>query len=44
MNIGRPVRIIEVEPAVLPLPEPLVPEPQIEPSAPEPARTPAERD
>ena len=38
MNIGRPKRIIEVEPVSLPLPE-LVPEPAREPSR-EPAREP----
>ncbi len=35
MNIGRPKRIIEVEPISLPLPEPSVP-------MPEPSKAPAE--
>ncbi len=35
MNIGRPKRIIEVEPISLPLPEPSVP-------MPEPGKAPAE--
>jgi hypothetical protein len=36
VNIGRPKRIIEVEPASLPLPEQLPPMPQTTP-APDPA-------
>ena len=39
MDIGRPQRIIEVEPVSLPLPEAV---PDLEPAAPEPA--PAEPD
>ena len=35
MNIGRPKRIIEVEPVSLPLPDPSIP-------MPEPGRAPAE--
>ncbi|HTG47993.1 MAG TPA: hypothetical protein VK646_10100 [Actinomycetota bacterium] len=35
MNIGRPKRIIEVEPVTLPLPDPSIP-------MPEPGRAPAE--
>jgi len=37
VNIGRPKRIIEVEPASLPLPEPLMPMPEPAPSIPETA-------
>lgn len=44
MNIGRPKRIIEIEPATMPLPEPSIPmpEPGPAPAEPMPAEVPAE--
>ena len=44
VNIGRPKRIIEIEPATVPLPEPLMPmpEPGPAPAEPMPVEVPAE--
>lgn len=44
MNIGRPKRIIEIEPATMPLPDPAIPlpEPGPAPAEPMPAEVPAE--
>jgi hypothetical protein len=42
VNIGRPKRIIEVEPASLPLPEPAFPMPEPAPSQPEQIPAPTE--
>ena len=42
MNIGRPKRIIEVEPISLPLPDPAVPTPEPGPAPVEPAPVPVE--
>jgi hypothetical protein len=44
VNIGRPKRIIEIEPATMPLPEPAMPmpEPGHAPAEPMPAEVPAE--
>lgn len=42
MNIGRPTRIIEIEPASIPMPETVPLEPTVVPSeAPAPAEPPA---
>lgn len=41
MDIGRPKRIIEIEPATLPLPDPFVPMPEVLPPTPEPSPEPA---
>ncbi len=43
MNIGRPKRIIEVEPASLPLPDPHFPMPEPAPSQPEQVPAPIEQ-
>jgi hypothetical protein len=42
VNIGRPKRIIEVEPISLPLPDPAVPTPEPGPAPVEPAPVPVE--
>jgi len=44
VNIGRPKRIIEIEPATMPLPEPAMPmpEPGPAPAEPMPVEVPAE--
>jgi hypothetical protein len=42
VNIGRPKRIIEVEPASLPLPDPAFPMPEPTPSQPEQVPAPTE--
>lgn len=41
MDIGRPRRIIEIQPATVPLPDPFVPMPEVLPATPEPAKEPA---
>jgi hypothetical protein len=43
VNIGRPKRIIEVEPASLPLPEPGFPMPEPAPAQPEQVPAPTEQ-
>jgi hypothetical protein len=43
VNIGRPKRIIEVEPASLPLPDPAFPMPEPEPAQPEQVPIPTEQ-
>jgi hypothetical protein len=43
VNIGRPKRIIEVEPASLPLPEPAFPMPEPAPAQPEQVPAPTEQ-